>query len=75
VARCKVYEVQGPDPGRTAGAVRCHRDAHGATAVDGRDYAICRHHSHRRWELFVKDRWLYAVDLNAEAQRPKKTKK
>jgi hypothetical protein len=73
VARCKAYEIQGPDPGKTAGAVRCHRDAHSAAAVDGTDYPICRHHSHRRWELFVKDRWLYAVDLNAE--KPKREKK
>jgi len=27
VARCKIYEIQGPDPSRTAGALRCHRDA------------------------------------------------
>jgi hypothetical protein len=75
VARCKVYEIQGPDPRKTDGAVRCHRDAHGETTVDGTGYPICRHHSHKRWQLFTKNRWLYAIDLNAEAPKRPKPKK
>jgi hypothetical protein len=75
VARCKVYEIQGPDPGRTAGAVRCHRNSHGDIGVDGKTYPICRDHSHKQWEFFVKDRWLYAVDLNAPAPKRHKRKK
>jgi hypothetical protein len=53
--------------------VRCHRDAHGEATVDGTVYPICRHHSHNRWQLFAKNRWLSAIDLTAD--EPKKHKK
>lgn len=64
MARCKVYEIQGPDAARTAGAARCHRDA-AATKLklDDRKYAVCKRHRGDAWQLFVKDGWLYAVEL------------
>jgi hypothetical protein len=71
VARCKVYELQGPDPSRTAGAVRCTRDAVRRHEIDGKKFPICKHHDRKKWDLFVKDSWLYAVDLNSRAVKKK----
>jgi hypothetical protein len=65
LARCKVYEIQGSDPSRTAGAVRCHRDADGTRELDGLQVTICRQHAADGWRLFSEDRWVYAVDLGA----------
>ena len=75
MARCKVYEIQGPDPSRTAGAVRCHRDSDGTREVDKQTFPICSYHDKKRWQVFVKDRWLYAVDLTAPEPKKKKQQK
>ena len=76
MARCKVYEIQGPDSAATAGAVRCHRDADGTRDVDKKSFPICAHHNKKPWQLFVKDGWVYAVDLNApELKREKRARK
>jgi hypothetical protein len=64
VARCKVYEIQGPDAARTAGATRCHRDATATKLkLDDRKYPVCKQHRSDKWELFVKGGWLYAIEL------------
>jgi len=64
VARCKVYEIQGDDAARTAGAVRCHREATGAKLkLDERKYPVCKRHRGDSWRLFVEDGWLYAIEL------------
>ena len=79
MSRCKVYEVQGPDPSRTASAQRCHRDATGSAVVGTRVVAVCTRHDEKPWELFLgSDQWLYAVNVRAEvppAQNKKKSKK
>jgi hypothetical protein len=66
VARCKTYEIQGPNPAKTAGAVRCTRDSSGKLAVDGKTFPVCKKHHDKTWTLFVKDGWLYSVNLNAK---------
>jgi len=66
VARCKVYEVQGPDPARTAGAVRCHRDVASNVTVNEKKFPVCKRHHSKGWELFMQDGWLYAVDRAAK---------
>ncbi len=82
--RCKVYEIQGPDPVRTAGAVRCHREAVGKEKLGRLEVPICAKHQSDTWHLFVHDDWLYAVnpttkpltkranDKNGKKSRPKK---
>jgi hypothetical protein len=80
VPRCKVYEVQGPDPSRTAGARRCVREATERAVVASRDVAVCERHDSPPWKLFEgKDGWVYAVNRNAdtpaEKKKTKKTKK
>jgi hypothetical protein len=74
MARCKVYEIQGPDPARRWRAERCVRPAAGKTTVDGKSYPICKRHKSRSWNLFIGDGWLYAIDLTADAAKPKKRK-
>jgi hypothetical protein len=70
VARCKVYEVLGSDASRTAGATRCHRDATATKLkVDDRKYPVCKKHRSESWHLFVKDGWLYAIEL--DRRKPK----
>ena len=64
MATCKIYEIQGPDPKRTAGAVRCHRDATDNVEVDGVRRAICEHHQDRVWQLFVNGAWVFAINLD-----------
>jgi hypothetical protein len=66
MARCKVYEIQGADPARTAGAVRCACDSAGKVKVDGKSYSVCKKHRGKAWKLFRKGGWLYAVDLDAK---------
>jgi hypothetical protein len=66
VARCKIYEIQGPDPSQTAGAIRCHRDADRKVAIDGREVPICKKHRGKAWHLFRAGGWSYAIDLDAE---------
>ena len=66
MARCKTYEIQGPDPGKTAGAVRCARESTGKLEVDGKKYPVCKKHHGDAWNLFVKDGWLYAVNLKSK---------
>ena len=63
---CKVYEIQGPDPARIAGAVRCHRDSDGTCAVDDRSIPICTHHNETPWQIFVRDGWVYAVAIDTQ---------
>ena len=63
--RCRVYEIQGSDPSRTAGAVRCHRDADGIRELDGLHVPICHRHAAHGWSLFAEDRWVYAIELSA----------
>jgi hypothetical protein len=70
VARCKVYEIQGSDAERTAGAVRCHREATGAKIkLDDRKYPVCKRHHGDSWRLFVTDGWLYAVAVGKGTKR------
>ncbi|MCU1458898.1 MAG: hypothetical protein JWL73_2990 [Actinomycetia bacterium] len=65
MGRCKVYEIEGPDPGETAGAVRCLRDATATIEVGDKKYPICKKHQATRWRLFKKKGWLYAVESKA----------
>jgi hypothetical protein len=37
-------------------------------------YPICKRHKSRSWNLFIGDGWLYAIDLTADASKPKKRK-
>jgi hypothetical protein len=71
VARCKVYEIRGPDPSRTAGALRCTRDVVRRRRLDGKKFPLCKHHDRKKWGLFVRESWLYAVDLNSKAVKKK----
>jgi hypothetical protein len=64
--RCKTYEIKGPDPAKTASAVRCVRDSAGKLKVDGKSYPVCKKHHGKAWQLFRKGGWLYAVDLDAK---------
>jgi hypothetical protein len=73
VARCKVYEIQGPDPAQTASAVRCHREAVGKVKIDAREFPICKKHRADDWQLFRKGGWPYAVNLDSSP--PKKKRK
>ncbi len=66
MARCKIYEIQGPDPARTAAAVRCHRTADAKVTIGNRKFDICKKHQGSGWELFERGGWLYAVDLNSK---------
>jgi hypothetical protein len=76
MARCKVYEIQGPDPKRTARAERCTRDAAGDAVIDSQKYRVCKRHGGSRWRLFVEGGWLYAVNPNAaEKKRTAKKKR
>lgn len=64
MARCKVYEIPGSDASRTAAAARCHRDGTATKLkVDDRKYPVCKKHRSDSWHLFVKDGWLYAIEL------------
>ena len=63
---CKVYEIRGPDRSRTAGAVRCHRDADSTVTIDNRTFPLCSAHDGPRWHKFLEGPWLYAVDPSAE---------
>jgi len=74
MARCQVYEIQGPDPSRTAAAVRCHRPSVAEISLDDRSFRICKHHQAKRWERFVTGGWLYAVDLASAPITPKSAK-
>jgi hypothetical protein len=65
VATCKIYEIQGRDPKRTAGALRCLRDATDNVEVDGVRRAICEHHQDGVWHLFVNGAWVFAISLDA----------
>jgi hypothetical protein len=75
LARCKAYEVKGPDPSRTSAAERCAREAVAKSVINGKTYAICKRHQGGRWRLFVDGGWLYAVDLRAEPVLKRKKKK
>ena len=72
MARCKVYEIQGPDPAQMAGAVRCHRDAVATIEIDNQTFKICEEHQGEAWELFLSDGWSYAVDLDAKPTKKAK---
>jgi hypothetical protein len=56
---CRVYEVEGKDPNWTGGAVRCHREAVGFTAVGERSFPVCERHR-IGFDLWVEAAWLYA---------------
>jgi hypothetical protein len=73
LARCKIYEIQGPDPSKTSGAVRCHRTAVAKIEIDDKDINICKKHQGKGWQHFRTGGWVYAVDLNAPP--PKRRKK
>jgi hypothetical protein len=77
MARCKLYEIKGPDARRTAGAERCVRESTGDVVIDGRRYRLCNRHQESRWERFVEDGWLYGVDPKSEplTKRKKKDRK
>lgn len=72
MARCKVYEIEGPDPSKTAGAVRCHRDGVSKVTIDGHDVMVCKKHRGKNWKLFRKSGWTYAVDLDADPPKSRK---
>jgi hypothetical protein len=72
VARCKIYEIQGPDPSRTAGAVRCHREAVDKITIDDHKFNICKKHAGKGWAHFVADGWPYAVDIKAPPVKKKR---
>ncbi len=75
LARCKVYEIKGPDKKRTGGAERCTREVATKISVNGRSYPLCKRHLGGRWNLFVDGGWLYAIDENAEPVKKRKGKK
>jgi hypothetical protein len=66
MARCKAYEIQGPQANKKASAVRCVRDAAGKEVVDGRSFPVCKKHRGKAWTLFVADGWLYAIQLDVK---------
>ena len=72
MARCKAYEIQGPDPKRTSRAERCTRDAVAEAVIAGKTYRICKRHQGPKWQLFVDGGWLYAVDLKSEPVKKKR---
>jgi hypothetical protein len=72
LARCKIYEIQGPDPSKTSGAVRCHRTAVAKIEIDDKEINICKKHQGKGWEHFRTGGWAYAVDLNAEPRKRRK---
>ena len=61
MAICKLYEVQGSDASRTAGAVRCHREAVDVAILPEGEFPICERHAGDEWVWFVRDRWFYAI--------------
>ncbi len=69
MARCKAYEIQGSDPSRTAGAVRCHRTATATASIGRRSFPVCKRHRGGKWQLFIEGGWLYAVN---DASHPPK---
>jgi hypothetical protein len=73
MARCKLYEIPGPDAARTASAVRCHREATSQVTVDGKTVRACEKHRAKKWTPFMRDGWVYVVDLAAEP--PKRSSK
>jgi hypothetical protein len=75
VARCKIYEIQGPDPSQTASAVRCHREATAKIAIDSREVPVCKRHRGKEWQAFRKGGWPYAVNLDADPPKKKRRKK
>jgi hypothetical protein len=68
LARCKVYEIQGPDPSRTSSAVRCLRDAAATITLELHSgVPVCDKHQSNGWSLFRgNDGWVYGVKLDAE---------
>jgi hypothetical protein len=34
--------------------------------VDGKSFPVCKKHHTKAWTLFMKDGWLYAVNVNAK---------
>ena len=69
MARCKAYEIEGPNPANTSSAVRWHRDAGGKVQVDEKSLPICKRHRGEAWYLFIRiirDGWLYAVNVDAK---------
>ena len=72
-AHCKAYEIRGRDPTRTAGAVRCHRNADLKVTIDGRTFPLCAAHHEARWESFVQGVWLFVVDPKSEHPATPKT--
>jgi hypothetical protein len=74
MARCKLYEIKGPDETHTWSAERCVRDATGDVVIDGRKFRVCKRHQGSRWQLFVTGGWLYAVDPHAEPVKRRKKK-
>jgi hypothetical protein len=72
MARCKVYEIKGPDAERTASAERCVREATGDVVIGGRRYRLCDRHQESRWKRFVEEGWLYGVDPKAEPLKKRK---
>ncbi len=75
MARCKVYEIRGPDAKRTGGAERCVREAGDEVVLEGRRFRTCEHHRKKRWDLFVDGGWLYTVDPKAEPVKKHKKRK
>lgn len=69
MARCKIYEIQGPDPSKTAGAVRCHRTAVAKLEIDDKEINICKKHQGKAWQHFRSGGWVYAVDLSAQPRK------
>ena len=64
MAICKIYEIRGPDPNATAGALRCLRDADDEIDVDGVRLLICEDHQRNVWHRFANGGWVYAVGLD-----------
>jgi hypothetical protein len=75
MGRCRVREIPGIDPARTADAIHCYRDATTQIAQDGYLYAVCDDHRDARWQLFVKMRWLYAIRPLPEPPRPRESRR
>lgn len=74
MARCKVYEIKGPDSKRIAGAERCVNEAASEVAMKVRRFRVCQRHQKDRWRLFVEGGWFYAVDPKSDPTKKRKRK-
>ena len=64
---CTIFEIQGSDPSRIAGAVRCDRSAVGMTILAEAEFPRCEHHGNSEWTFFTEDRSCYGMRRSGPA--------